>query len=173
MLTAYLVTDRPIDTADLRTHTAEALPDYMIPNAFVRLDSLPLTTNGKVDRVALPDPADAERAAGIEYSAPANEVETFLAQNFATLLSANEVGRDHHFFELGGHSLLAAQLVSRIREEYQIELPLKHVFSSPTVAGLAAVIARLRTESPADPTPAMIPRAARRTVASLSSPDQL
>ncbi len=173
LLTAYLVTERPTETAELRAHAGETLPDYMIPHAFVPMNALPLTANGKVDRKALPDPAEAERAAGIEYSAPINEVETFLARNYAKLLSAEEVGRDHHFFELGGHSLLAAQLVSRLREEYQIELPLKHVFSSPTVAALAEVIARLRTDSPALPASDMIPRAARRPAASLSSPEKL
>ena len=172
MLTAYLVCHDKIDTTMLRQHVAETLPNYMIPGAFVLLDTLPLTPNGKVDRDALPDPTESLRPTGPDFSAPANEIETFVAQTFVALLSAPQVGRDHHFFELGGHSLLAAQLVSRIRAEYQIELPLKHVFTSPTVAALAAVIDQYRAETQLTPEQTVIPRAARRSAATIASSDQ-
>ncbi len=173
VLTAYLVCHEKVDTASLRHHVAGTLPDYMIPGAFVVLEALPLTANGKVDRAALPDPAASPRPAGPAFSAPTGETETFVAETFAQLLAAAPVGRDHHFFELGGHSLLAAQLVSRIRSAYRIELPLQHVFTSPTVAALAAVIDQVRAEPAPAAATAVIPRAPRRSPAPPPSSDQL
>src|ERR1044072_9158167 len=104
---------------------ALALPEYMVPAAFVRLDALPLTPNGKVDRKALPDP---EMGADEAYEAPRTPTEEALAVAFGELLDAERVGREGHFFALGGHSLLAARLASRVRTLLEVELPLREVF---------------------------------------------
>lgn len=165
-LVAYLVAPEAPSLSDLRGHVAGTLPDYMVPAHFVLLDSLPLTPNGKVDRRALPAPAAATTAAGPAFAAPHGKTEVFVAATFAALLPTSPaIGRDHHFFELGGHSLLAAQLVARVRQHHGIDLPLRHVFDAPTVAGFASVIDRARAAAP-PPTPASapIPRAARRGV---------
>ena len=171
---AYLVVATEITTATLRQHVAEALPDYMIPAKFVILEVLPLTHNGKVDRAALPDPSASRMSAGPEFAAPATETETWVATTYAALLNvAAAIGRDHHFFELGGHSLLAAQLISRVRAEFKIELPLKHVFASPTVAAFATVIDEVRAQPEPTPAPSAITRAVRRSVADPTSFRQL
>ena len=137
----------------------------MVPSTFVNLAALPLTTNGKVDRKALPEPTDATTAAGAVFSAPQSDTERFVAETFASLLTAREpVGRSHHFFEMGGHSLLAAQLISRVRERFQIEVPLRHVFDAPIVAAFAAVIDGTQVKATPPDASAPIPRAARRAV---------
>jgi len=164
-LVAYLVTSTELTTAELRRHLAAGLPDYMVPSTFVNLAALPLTTNGKVDRKALPEPTDATTAAGAVFSAPQSDTERFVAETFASLLTAREpVGRSHHFFEMGGHSLLAAQLISRVRQRFQIEVPLRHVFDAPIVAAFAAVIDGTQVKATPPDASAPIPRAARRAV---------
>ncbi|MFE5563232.1 phosphopantetheine-binding protein, partial [Streptomyces sp. NPDC056544] len=135
-LTAYLV---PVDGTDidvdaLRTHARTALPDYMVPSAFVILDELPLTTNGKLDRRALPAPDYTTAAVSRE---PVTEQEKTLAALFADVLNLERVGADDNFFELGGHSLLATRLVSRIRSQLGVELSIQALFENPTVAGVA------------------------------------
>jgi len=115
----------------------EKLPDYMVPAAFVLMDALPLTPNGKVDRRALPAPKWSRDVLESEYVAPRTPVEEVLAGIWAQVLAVEQVGVHDNFFELGGHSLLATQLVSRIRRAFEIELPLRSVFESPTVATLA------------------------------------
>jgi non-ribosomal peptide synthetase component F/acyl carrier protein len=130
-----------IDTADLRAHLSAHLPDYMVPAAFVAMDVLPLTRNGKVDRRALPEPDPATAAA--EYVAPRTPTEQALADIWAELLGAARVGADDGFFALGGHSLLATRVVTRVREAFGIDLPLRAVFESPTLSALAAAIERL------------------------------
>ncbi|MCF3650812.1 non-ribosomal peptide synthetase [Synoicihabitans lomoniglobus] len=166
-LVSYLVAKTAVTTAALRHHVADTLPDYMVPNTFVLLETMPVTVNGKIDRRALPDPAESLTASGPVFSPPVGDVECFLADTFAALLSVENVGRDHHFFELGGHSLLAAQLVSRLRERFHVEIPLRHVFESPSVAALATVITSARSSVTASATdsPTAIPRAARRVAA--------
>jgi amino acid adenylation domain-containing protein len=127
---------------ELRGFLAERLPEYMVPSALVLLDALPLTINGKIDRPALPAPergTDSE-----EYIAPRTDEEKLLAQIWAAVLGRERVGVHDNFFELGGHSLLATQLISRIRDAFQIELPLRTIFELPTVAGLAERIQGLR-----------------------------
>ncbi|HEU4451594.1 MAG TPA: condensation domain-containing protein, partial [Longimicrobium sp.] len=117
------------------------LPDYMVPAAFVRVDAIPHTPNGKVDRRALPEP---ELAADEAYEAPRTPTEETLAAVFEELLEADRVGRDGHFFALGGHSLLAARLASRIRTLLGVELPLREVFEAPSVRALAGRVDALR-----------------------------
>jgi amino acid adenylation domain-containing protein len=125
----------------LREFLCERLPEYMVPSATVVLESLPLTPNGKIDRKALPAPdtdrPDLQRA----FVAPRTEVESALTSIWRELLNVREAGvHDNFFTELGGHSLLATQLVSRLREFFELELPLRNVFEAPTIAELALVI---------------------------------
>jgi amino acid adenylation domain-containing protein len=125
----------------LRSFLESELPEHMVPSAFVLLDQLPLMPNGKVDRRALPTPDRARPNLEGAYVAPRSPVEEVLARAWAELLGLERVGvRDNFFTDLGGHSLLATQLVSRVRDTFQIELPLRRIFESPTVAELAAVI---------------------------------
>ncbi|MCA1583188.1 MAG: amino acid adenylation domain-containing protein, partial [Acidobacteria bacterium] len=137
-LVAYVVAKRggaaPAD--ELRTWLKARLPDYMIPSAFVSMNSLPLTPNGKVDRRALPAPEQAGN--GREYVAPATPAEVAVARIWSEVLRIERVGSNDNFFELGGHSLLVTQVVSRMRKAFQRDLPIRWVFESPTVAELAA-----------------------------------
>ncbi|MFB1482715.1 non-ribosomal peptide synthase/polyketide synthase [Corallococcus sp. RDP092CA] len=133
-LVAYVVADG--DTDVLREHLRRHLPEYMVPAAYVTLPALPLTPNGKLDRKALPSPEVQLRAAHT-YEAPATPAEVVLASLWEELLNIPVVGRNDHFFELGGHSLLATQLVSRIRERFGVDVGVRALFESPTVAALA------------------------------------
>jgi len=123
----------------LRTHLRAVLPEYMVPSAFVIVESLPLTANGKLNRRALPAPG-LQAYAGREYEAPRGEVEQVLAGIWQELLGLPRVGRNDNFFELGGHSLLAPQVLSRVETAFQMRLTLRDFFAAPTVAGLAAQI---------------------------------
>ncbi|MEM8933856.1 MAG: condensation domain-containing protein, partial [Acidobacteriota bacterium] len=122
----------------LRRHLADSLPDYMVPAIVVHLDALPLTPNGKVDRKALPAPDVTATAA--EYEAPDGEVESMLATLWAEILDAERVGRRAHFVELGGHSLLATRMLARLRDTFDVVLPVRAVFESPTLAEMAQAI---------------------------------
>ncbi|MFD8824571.1 amino acid adenylation domain-containing protein [Streptomyces sp. NPDC059605] len=144
-LVAYLVTtgaDAP-STADLHAHLGRFLPDYMIPAAFVTLERLPLTANGKVDRAALPVPDHQRPDLGREYTAPRNAVERTVTTVWQELLGIERVGVHDDFFQLGGHSLLATQVASRLRKALRIDVPVRAVFDSPTPAQLAQSIADL------------------------------
>ncbi|HUN44157.1 MAG TPA: amino acid adenylation domain-containing protein [Acetobacteraceae bacterium] len=138
-LVAYFTAALAIESGDLRSHLARTLPDYMVPAAFVCLDALPLTANGKLDQRALPVPGwSAFGNRGNEP--PEGAVEAALAAVWADLLRVNRVGRRDNFFELGGHSLLAVQMVSRVRDRCDLELTVRQIFEAPTVAGLAALL---------------------------------
>jgi acyl carrier protein len=112
----------------------------MIPTAFVVLSALPLLPNGKVDRTSLPRLEHARRELAEEYTPPTTSLEAILAQLYEAVLGVERVGVHDNFFDLGGHSLRATRLMSRISEAFQIDLPLRVLFESPTVAGLAQVI---------------------------------
>ena len=137
-LVAYLVPHQePAPTnSDLRHFLKAQLPDYMMPSAFVVLEALPLTPNGKVDRRALPQP---ELRPELEptFVAPRTPIEEILANIWGCVLGIEQVGIDDNFFELGGHSLLATQVISRVRNTLAVELPLRSLFETPTVASLA------------------------------------
>ncbi|MDX2090405.1 MAG: amino acid adenylation domain-containing protein, partial [Kofleriaceae bacterium] len=140
-LVAYVVgRDGAVEIGELRAQVSAALPEYMMPSAFVVLDALPLTTNGKLDRRALPAPD--VRLAQQVYVAPRTDVEMLLAQVWSELLGVEHVGVHDNFFELGGHSLLVMRLVSRIRAALGAELPVRAVFEASTLAAQAEAIGR-------------------------------
>jgi amino acid adenylation domain-containing protein/FkbM family methyltransferase len=126
--------------AVLRKYLKERLPHYMVPSAFVMMEKLPLTSNGKMDRNALPNPSSEARQPSREFVSPRTETESALAAIWADLLKVGNVGINDDFFDLGGHSLLAIKTVSRIRDAFQVDLTLRNLFESPTVAGLAVII---------------------------------
>ncbi|MDP6437281.1 MAG: amino acid adenylation domain-containing protein [Gammaproteobacteria bacterium] len=140
-LVAYVVGSA--SEAEMRRHLKSALPDYMLPAAFVKLEGLPLKANGKVDRNALPEP-EWERVLDIVYVAPRTPTEKRLAGIWSDVLGIAEVGVHDDFFELGGHSLLAAQLVSRVTESMQVGLPLRKLFDAPTIADIAEHVETLQ-----------------------------
>ena len=131
---------------NLRLFLREKLPEYMVPSAFVMLKSLPLTPNGKVDRVALPECDRAQQELEITFVAPRTPVEEILAGIWAKILGLEQVSIHDNFFDLGGHSLLATQVISRLREAFKVELHLRCLFESLTVAELAKKIATTQTE---------------------------
>src|SRR5262249_6112458 len=114
----------------------ETLPEYMVPATFVMLEALPLTANGKIDRLALPEP-EGRRSDEEAYVAPRTAVEEILAGIWAEVLKVDQIGVYDNFFDLGGHSLLATQVVSRIRQAFQTDLPLRALFEAPNVAELS------------------------------------
>ncbi|MBD1926383.1 amino acid adenylation domain-containing protein [Trichocoleus sp. FACHB-90] len=137
-LIAYVVPDQQqTPTSMMRQFLKEKLPEYMVPSAYVVLESLPLTPNGKVDRRALPAVDTLSFEMKEDYVAPRDRVEEVLVEIWAKVLGKQQIGVRDNFFELGGHSLLATQLISRIRDAFQIELSVRNLFESPTVASLA------------------------------------
>jgi amino acid adenylation domain-containing protein len=140
-LVAYIVADGAAPSAsELRRFLQTSLPDYMVPSAFVQLDEMPLTPNKKVDRRALPPPDQSAVGLASNFIEPRTPVEEIIAAIWATVLGLDRVGIHDDFFELGGHSLLATQVMSRLREALQVDLPLRDLFESPTVAGLGEKI---------------------------------
>jgi amino acid adenylation domain-containing protein len=161
--------------ATLREGLREKLPEYMVPSSFTLLGALPLTTNGKLDRRALPAPI--EDRATHEPTAPRTEIERELAELWRELLGVEIVGVEDDFFELGGHSLLAAQLAARVRARLEVGLSVREVFEEPTVAGQARLVesARDRPASAGEgaPAPAIARRAAGEAWPLSSSQQQL
>ena len=141
-LVAYMVATAGSNPSanDLRSFLQHKLPDYMVPSAFVFLDSLPLTPNGKLDRKALPAPDHSRPELDDAFVAPRNPVEAILANIWAEVLKLEKVGIRDNFFNLGGHSLLATQVISRMRNAFSIEVPLRQMFDAPTIAEMATLI---------------------------------
>ncbi|MCF5741321.1 amino acid adenylation domain-containing protein, partial [Pseudomonas syringae] len=139
-LVAYLCGE-PAPAEQLRKELLKHLPEYMVPSAFVHLDSLPLTPNGKLDRKALPAP-DLDSVISHGYEAPVGDIEVALVNLWQDLLGLTGVGRRDDFFELGGHSLLAVRLISQIRQQLGVELSLATLFAHPELTDLAQVIAQ-------------------------------
>lgn len=148
-LVAYLVIDPGTATQqfipELRNWLRARLPDYMTPSDFVVLDELPLNANGKVDRRALPAPADARHIVEETFIAPRTPEEEQVADIWAEVFDIRPISAEANFFDLGGHSLLATRIISRIREKCGIELPLRLLFESPTVAALAEFIVTVQS----------------------------
>jgi amino acid adenylation domain-containing protein len=150
-LVAYY-TGEEVGAETLRARLASSLPEYMLPMAYVRLQSLPLTPNGKLDRRALPEPEGEDYSGGV-YEAPLGEFETELAKLWMELFHLEKVGRWDNFFDLGGHSLMAARIRSRVGERFGLELPQSVFFHQPTIAGLAEALGLpgLRRDGPLIP----------------------
>ncbi len=144
-LAAYLVMRNGTipAAAEVRSFLQNELPEYMVPSIFVCLDALPLTANGKVDRAALPDPDPENTLRDHPFTAARTPIEERLAKIVTTLLSLNEVSVNDNFFLLGGHSLLGTQLIAKIRGAFGVELGLRTLFDTPTIADLSTEIERL------------------------------
>jgi acyl-coenzyme A synthetase/AMP-(fatty) acid ligase/acyl carrier protein len=149
-LIAYVVasSDADLSLSGLQEFLKKYLPDYMVPGTFVRVDSLPVTTTGKIDRSALPDPTPETTIKDQMRIAPRTPVEERVVAILSELLGTEQVSVNDNFFFLGGHSLLGTQLIARARDSFGVELPLRTVFDSPTAEELSAVIEQmLRNEA--------------------------
>ena len=135
-LCAYYVSDKPIAAAQLREQLSSQLPDYMVPSYFVHLEHMPLTSNGKINRKALPAP-EASLQQTAEYVPPGNETESKLTDLWKEVLGISHAGIKHNFFDLGGNSIRAAALAARIHKELDVNLSLKDIFKFPTIEQLA------------------------------------
>ncbi len=160
-LIAYYVlqANAEIGVKELRTYLAQHLPEYMIPAAFIELETMPLTANGKIDRNALPKP-DQEaviQSSETEFVEPRTPTEEVIAAIYAEVLSVEKVGVMHNFFELGGHSLLATQLISRVNKTFDVDVPLKALFEGPTVSQLALVVDGAKLQAKGVKAPEMVP----------------
>ena len=158
-LVAYIVPQSEITITidEIRQFLKAKLPDYMVPNAFVILAALPLTANGKIDRRALPPPESGSEVSD-KYVVPRTPMEEILATIWSEVLKVEKVGINDNFFELGGHSLLATQLVAQIRDRLKVELPLRQLFNTATLAELAQGIEQLKQQKSAPIVPAILPR---------------
>jgi len=143
-LVAYVITEAELTIAELRAFLSQKLPSYMLPSTFLMLDKLPLTAHGKIDRTALPAPDDGRPELQRAYVAPRTREEKVLVHLWSQALGVKEVGVDDDFYELGGHSLLAVRVISRIRDTFDVELPLRTMLESPTVATLARALEEAR-----------------------------
>ncbi|MBJ3789754.1 amino acid adenylation domain-containing protein, partial [Bacillus sp. OA1] len=137
-ISAYIVSEKAISSAKIREFLEKELPDYMIPSYFVQLDQLPLTSNDKVDRKALPEP-DRSSQSGVEYEAPRNEVETHLVEIWRDILGIEDIGINHHFFVSGGDSIKALQIVSRL-SRINLKLEVKDLFANPKIKDLSKYV---------------------------------
>ena len=129
-------------TSELRNFLKEKVPEYMVPSAFVFLEAMPLTPNGKLDYNALPALDQSSHELGERYVAPRTLVEELIAEIWAEVLKRDKVGIHDNFFELGGHSLLATRVISRAHKIFEVEVPVRILFEHPTIAGLALQIAQ-------------------------------
>ena len=141
-LVAYFVPsqDSSPSVTDLRGFLRQKVPEYMVPAIFISIDALPLSSNGKVDRSKLPTPEDSRPNLEEAFVEPRTPVEQLLAGIWAEVLRLERLSVHDNFFHLGGHSLIAARVISRIRKAFQIDLPLRRIFETPTVAGLALTV---------------------------------
>ena len=145
-LVAYIVADQQQKptTDELRRFLKQKLPDYMVPSAFVFLDTIPLTPNGKVDHRALPAPDQSRPDQSVKFVAPRTPIEQQIADIWTQVLRLEQVGVHDNFFEFGGHSLLATQVISCLRQAFGVELPVRTLFEAPTVADLGARLETVR-----------------------------
>ena len=166
-LVAYIVPhQQSLSSSELRKFLKQKLPEYMIPSAFVMLEALPRTNNGKVDRRALPTPDISQNR--LDFVPPRTPTEEAIANIFASVLKLEQVGIHDNFFELGGHSLLATQVISRLQQTFNVEFPLRRLLEFPTVEGLNQTLSEyLQIESPQEqesfvPLPTIIPAPEQR-----------
>ncbi len=147
-LVAYIVpkiSDSSLEIPQLRQFLKERLPEYMVPSAFMLMESLPLTPSGKVDRKALPVPQTSQSELEVSFVLPRTPTEQIVADIWADILRREQVGINDNFFDLGGHSLLATQVISRLREAFKVDLPLRSLFENPTVKNLVEQIEGILT----------------------------
>jgi bacitracin synthase 3 len=140
-LCAYIVAMDELKVPELREYLLQKLPEYMVPSYFVKLDKMPLTPNGKIDRKALPNP-EGRISSDREYAAPTNDLERKLVQIWQDILGVEKIGINDNFFELGGHSLKATIFIAKIHKELQVNFPLKDVFTISTIQAQAKYISR-------------------------------
>jgi acyl carrier protein len=148
-LIAYVVGARrqlSIVSDELRAYLKERLPEYMLPLAFIQMDALPLSPNGKVDRRALPAPEQVKAAFAVASIGPRTPLEEILCGIWQEVLGAEQVGVTDNFFELGGHSLLVTQIISRVREIFRVELPVRKLFDAVTIEQLSSIIVENETK---------------------------
>src|SRR5205085_6521705 len=160
LLAYYVRRNGAIDTNEIRRFMNARLPDYSVPAAFVELKALPLSPNGKVDRLALPEPQNLRADLSTEYCAPQTAVEDRLVKILGEVLEIESIGTDDNFFELGGNSLQAAQIIARVRKQLRVEIPLRALFENPTVARLSKNIEQ--ASSQIESKPIHVRRAAHR-----------
>jgi amino acid adenylation domain-containing protein len=141
-LAAYIVPQemQGVTSSRLRSYLLEQLPEYMVPSVFVEMDALPVSDNGKLDRKALPAPESRRMESEGRHCAPRTELERSMAELWSGVLGVNNVGIEDDFFDLGGHSLLATQLITRIREVFKVDLPLRKLFESPTILQMTLAV---------------------------------
>ena len=147
-LVAYIVWKQGVtsQTGELRNFIKGHLPEYMLPSAFVEMDALPISPNGKIDRKLLPAPDGARPELEQAFVAPRNDVEQTLANIWSEVLRLDQIGINDNFFDLGGHSLLATQVISRVQVAFNVELPLRAIFENPTVSGLAMTLVQAQAD---------------------------
>ncbi len=141
-------TDSQKDTNRLRAYMKETLPDYMIPSVFVSMAALPITSNGKVDRKALPEVTDSKRDAGALYIEPQTELEKAVAAIWMDVLDINKVGIDDNFFYIGGNSLVVAKIVYRFNEMFKLNLTFPYFFTNPTIRAMVRFAENQNEASP-------------------------
>ena len=150
-LVTYIISQQEqLHSSDLRSFLEERLPNYMVPSGFVFLDTMPLTPNGKVDRDALPTPDTSSFLLETNFVPPRNPTEKVLSTIWADVLGKKQVGIHDNFFELGGHSLLATRVISKLNQAFSVELSLRNIFETPTIADLAIAITQSQFEHTED-----------------------
>jgi amino acid adenylation domain-containing protein len=169
-LVAWVVLRADADDDALRAHAARSLPEYMVPSAFVRVEALPLTANGKIDRAALPEPAAERPRLAVAFAAPASEWERRLSGIWGSVLKIPRVGRRDNFFDLGGSSVLAVEAHEELVRRFGCDVPVTALFEHPTVEALAALL-----ERPAAPAaaPSVAERARRQREAANAPPRRI
>jgi len=145
-LVAYLVSESELGVSELREWLKQKLPEYMVPTGYVWLAELPLTANGKVDRAALPAPEGTRPELADSYVAPRTAIEEVVARIWSEVLKVERVGLHDNFFALGGDSLKAIQVISRVQSFLEVELRLRAIFESPTVAELCLVLSQTEND---------------------------
>jgi len=145
-LVAYYTVSKALSVAELRSHLRKFLPAFMIPDYFVALENLPITTNGKVDKKSLPSPEGMGLSRGVGYVSPTTEIEQKLVSIWEAVLNRERVGINDNFFELGGHSLKAIKVLSKINKELNLNISIRNIFKTPTIQNLAAHISFVKKQ---------------------------